>query len=505
MVRYQFLDIKLTIAHAGIFVMVYSIVLGVPFGLAVLGQDRLVEALGRNWFWVPMTMLFTLATMGPFLYMLIRKKAEERILADELRARHLLIRVSRGMADIRDTGRLLRLIRHVLSRALRAREVRVFLKNPDGYRDTEGSPRRDLLLTGDDPLVLRLKTSQDICNADELSLSLKSGAGNAAEIAARMRGLSANIAVPLVIHDGLAGLVTLGGRFDHEPWTENILDSLRMMAGQTALAIENCRYFEAEKERLNLENAQARRESLDMLVATMAHEIDNPITGAIVQADMAKTLLEQVKNLIPPDIYAETVFALDYVNTNVWRVSKIVKAVEDYSKGGEGSLGPTSIYEVLEKYRPLQELQLKSAPQINYSEEIEPGLPGVMAETVLIEEILMNYTENALHAIRRKETDKQIRLSIKRRDGFLRLAVHDNGYGMSPEIARQVFEVPATTKASSEGTGLGLYRVRKICVILGARYGGESPGPGQGSDFWVEIPFIEDGAENGAADPAPGS
>jgi signal transduction histidine kinase len=490
------MDIRLVITKVGIFLMVYSLVLGAPFGLAVWGRVRLVEALGDNWFWVPMTMLFALATLGPFLYTRVRRGAEERILADELRVRDLLIRVSRGMADVRDTGRLLRLVRHVLSRALRVREVRIFLKDPGaGYRAVEGTDRREVTLGYDDPLVKRLGSGRDIIAADDLPVKLKLNSAvkdEFAALASRMREISASLAVPLVVRDELEGFITMDGRQDYEPWTDNILGSLRVMANQTVLALENCRHFEAEKERLTVENAMERRESLDMLVATMAHEIDNPITGVIGQADMVRELVERLRELVPPETYAELLNALQYINTDAWRVSRIVKSVEDYSKGGEGALSPTSVAGALEPYRPLRHLQFKKAGgTITYTEEVEPNLPEVMAEVVLLEEILMNYMENALHAVSRLTTEKRIHLSIVRRGDFVRIEVRDNGYGMSPKVARQVFEVPTTTKGSSEGTGLGLYRVRKICGILGARYGGESPGPLRGSAFWVEIPVIK--------------
>ena len=79
----------------------------------------------------------------------------------------------------------------------------------------------------------------------------------------------------------------------------------------------------------------------------------------------------------------------------------------------------------------------------------------------------------------------------------MRMEMSDNGYGIPEKVLKQLFEVPTTTKGSSEGTGIGLYRVRQICNILKAKYGAVSPGDGQGATFFVEIPFANQGKNHG--------
>ena len=64
--KYRLLDINIALTRAGIFVFVYTLVLGIPFGLAGWGREGLVSILGQNWFWAPMIILLVLATAGPF-------------------------------------------------------------------------------------------------------------------------------------------------------------------------------------------------------------------------------------------------------------------------------------------------------------------------------------------------------------------------------------------------------------------------------------------------------
>ncbi|MBF0533196.1 MAG: hypothetical protein HQL23_08925 [Candidatus Omnitrophica bacterium] len=53
-------------------------------------------------------------------------------------------------------------------------------------------------------------------------------------------------------------------------------------------------------------------------------------------------------------------------------------------------------------------------------------------------------------------------LKVFSQNKHVRIEVHDNGYGMPQKILEGIFTTPATTKGSSEGTGLGLYRVRQM-------------------------------------------
>lgn len=102
----------------------------------------------------------------------------------------------------------------------------------------------------------------------------------------------------------------------------------------------------------------------------------------------------------------------------------------------------------------------------------------------------MNLVENAYHAVIHNEGQKNVSLRIyKKDDRFVRIETQDNGYGITPRIKSQLFQVPTTTKGSSEGTGLGLYRIRQICEILKGTYGAESGGRGQGALFYVELPI----------------
>ena len=103
----------------------------------------------------------------------------------------------------------------------------------------------------------------------------------------------------------------------------------------------------------------------------------------------------------------------------------------------------------------------------------------------------MNFVRNSLHAVRRNE-EKKISLKIFRKnETIIRIECTDNGYGIPREIINDIFLSSMTTKGSSEGTGLGLYRVRKIVDLFRGKVWAESEGKGRGATFIVELPVYE--------------
>jgi signal transduction histidine kinase len=300
--------------------------------------------------------------------------------------------------------------------------------------------------------------------------------------------MSARVVVPFIWQEQPLGFLVLGERENQEVYSENILNSLNILGDQTALAVEHCAFLTHEKEMLDQQNTQARRESLDMLVSTMAHEIDNPITAVVGNVDLLKEDLSEFKKFLPNGAYENIAEMCDGIQKDAWRVSKIVKAVEDYSKGEKGKHHAVLISNVLIPYHSLLPMIRNAHPPAKYTEDVEDNLHPIWSEEILIEEILVNLAENAFHAVRFKKDNRHVVLDIKRKNNHVRIAFQDNGYGMTEKVRKQVFQVPTTTKGSAEGTGLGLYRVRQICELLNGTYGAESAGKDKGAVVWVKLP-----------------
>lgn len=497
MSRFHLMDIKIAFTRLSIFFLVYSIVLGIPFGLAIWGQEWLKSMFAENWFWTHTIILLLSATSGPFIYLYIQKKTEEKIFQEEKRMQDLLMNASYGMNTIHDAVKLFKLIINVIVKILKVRIAAIYILDADAKQyDIKNTTLNDPIksIPATSPLISWLLHKKLPVVYEEIKL--QSDIENANEIASLLMDMSASVVVPIIVNNTLLGFIILGERDSNEMYSRDLLNILAVLGNQAALAIENCQFLEAEKELLKKEGARARRESLDMLVSTMAHEIDNPIQGAIGQAEMLKMCIDFFRHNLPKETIDEIYDYCEKINFNCQRVSKIVKAVENYSKRETGNLKKVDFDAVIVPYHSLIPMVQKQYKAVEYIENIEQNLPLIWAEEIMIEEILMNLVENAYHAVIHNTSEMKVQLSIfKKDDDFVRLEVKDNGYGIAPKIKKQLFQVPTTTKGSSEGTGLGLYRVRQICEVLKAKYGADSDGRGFGAIFYVEIPIFNENSQ----------
>jgi len=138
------------------------------------------------------------------------------------------------------------------------------------------------------------------------------------------------------------------------------------------------------------------------------------------------------------------------------------------------------IQDVVEALRtPLQE----SLAQLT----VRRPLGIVMGERTTLAQVFMNLVNNALKFVA-PGTSPLVRIFSERRDGWLRLLVHDNGIGIAAEHQGKIFAVFERLHGTEEypGTGVGLAIVRKAMERLGGRYGVDST-PGCGSTFWIEL------------------
>ena len=115
----------------------------------------------------------------------------------------------------------------------------------------------------------------------------------------------------------------------------------------------------------------------------------------------------------------------------------------------------------------------------------------VNADAVGLETILSNLLDNSIKACAAADSSR-IRIAAERRDNQLRIVVSDDGAGFPAEDAQMIFEkfyrAGDEMRRSTPGTGLGLYIVRRLCELSGARITAHSDGPGKGAVFEIYWP-----------------
>ena len=122
-------------------------------------------------------------------------------------------------------------------------------------------------------------------------------------------------------------------------------------------------------------------------------------------------------------------------------------------------------------------------------ELVVEGTASARTDRDRVVQILGNYVSNA---IRYAPPGSAVRIHLGDADGHARVAVSDAGPGLTHEQLDAVFQRfyrvdPARSRAEG-GSGIGLAIVAALAPAIGGRAWAESPGPGRGSTFWLELP-----------------
>jgi len=119
--------------------------------------------------------------------------------------------------------------------------------------------------------------------------------------------------------------------------------------------------------------------------------------------------------------------------------------------------------------------------------DVVAPLPSVMAEPIVLEQVLTNLISNAAK-FQRDNVQVQVTVRAEHTAGRVRIWVEDNGIGIAPEHQERIFNVFERLHGDETypGTGIGLAIVREGMALMGGRAGVESD-PEKGSRFWIEF------------------
>lgn len=503
--KYQLMDIRVAFSRIGIFVLVYTIVLGIPFGVTFWGKEILINVFGQHWYWVPIVLSTVFATAGPFIYIFIQRKAEDQLLREERRINHLLTQASYGMTSIRHLSRLFSLVIELLSKILRVEKAQLFILNQTAGQYELKAPddtKCPASINDESALVTELMRRKYPIVYDEIRSRAEGNHSDKhpQEVLAQMDEISCHVVVPIVIETNLMGFITLGDRKTKEIYSNELLNALAVFGNQTALALQNCYFLEAEEKRWEEESLMERRRSLDHLVASMAHEIDNPMTMVRGQTEVVQMYIKDPRVEMPDEIRKIIDGAHAFVFESQERVSGMVKAIERYSKQAPGALIPMKITEAEADYWKLSGKSF-GLEHIKYTRDVADNLPYILGDSIQLMEVFMNFAENSRHAVSKVEV-KQVKLKIfQKNKDWIRIEFSDTGSGIEKKLLKDVFLPYVTTKGSSEGTGMGLHHVRRIIQLHKGHIWAESEGKNKGSTMVVEFPVYKGEIKDDKSDP----
>ncbi len=196
--------------------------------------------------------------------------------------------------------------------------------------------------------------------------------------------------------------------------------------------------------------------SVGRLAAGVAHEINNPLGGIL------NCLYNLRKGTLSPSRQEEYRVSME---DGVRRVQKIVRQLLDFSQQHEPEFALTDINHVVDRVLILT-THLFAPKRITLETAFSQGLPNVMVDRHMIEQVLMNLVLNAVQAM----TDGgklTIRTSVV--EGVCLIEVCDTGSGIPPAVLPRIFDPFFSTNREGEGTGLGL----SVSLGIVERHGGK--------------------------------
>lgn len=256
--------------------------------------------------------------------------------------------------------------------------------------------------------------------------------------------------------------------------------------------VDVTRVLELEQQHRNLE-ARLRRaerlESLGVLAAGIAHEINNPTGSILLAAEHA------LRTLRDPVALSSTDEALQTIVAEAQRCGRIVRNVLKFAREEPSEKWPIDPNQVA---RRAAERVAKRAEEagVRFTVTLGSGLSDVRANPTDLEQALVNVLENALDA---GEAGSHLELSTLASPRGVRFVVRDDGPGMSEDVRARALEPFFSTRGDAGGTGLGLSLVHGIVREHGGVLELESE-PARGTCITIELVGWE--SDSGAAEGA---
>jgi signal transduction histidine kinase len=402
------------------------------------------------------------------------------------------------------------LVRTGVERAIPNQRTRLFVgEAPDPLREVGGD---GVTLPG--PLVPPLAPGRVLTVFDSAESYPSPASADRAREA--LRGLQAEVAVPLWLHGGLVGVLTAGPKRSGLFYTAGDADFLRALAHQVAIALQNAASYEelmalnasleervaertAEVEASNRDLAAALRTlqqaqvqlvqsekmaSLGRLVAGVAHEINNPVSFIATSVSPLRRRIERAAAAAPPEVgrlLGEAREIVDIMARGAERTTAIVQDLRTFSRLGEATRKVVDLHDALDTTLRLLEARWRERVAVHRD---YGDLPPVECDPGQINQVFMNVLANACDAV---GEGGNVWIETRCDGDDVEIVVRDDGPGMTAEVRQRVFDPFFTTKDVGHGTGLGLAISHQIVTAHGGRIEVDSE-PGRGAAIRIRIP-----------------
>lgn len=246
--------------------------------------------------------------------------------------------------------------------------------------------------------------------------------------------------------------------------------------------------------------ASARLATMGELASTLAHELNQPLAAISSYTTGALNMIESKGSgtfnldLLKP--------ALEKASAQAQRAGQIIRSVHTFVKRRDPRREAVAVQGLIDSVIPLVELQARQFFVVTQT-QVEADLPVVLADRVMLEQVLLNLTRNAIESMQDIAPERRIlRITATRETDAsahpaIAVSVIDQGHGIPQEVAERLFSPFFSTKA--EGMGMGL----NICRTAVEFHGGtlvHQNNPAGGTIFRFTLPVTVQTMANSSED-----
>jgi len=250
----------------------------------------------------------------------------------------------------------------------------------------------------------------------------------------------------------------------------------------TTMDITERKLAEQEREKLRKLEAELvhmnRVSTMGEMAASLAHEVKQPISAAVMNAEVCLELLQREQPYVP-----DLTDATSAMLRSAKRAADIIDSVRSLTRRGTPKREVVVVNDVIREIDALLQNQARQY-SVGVHLQLKEKVPCVVGDRVQLQQVVMNLMLNAIEAMNDAGGELVVKSELTDA-GYVLISVSDTGVGLPKENEAHIFEAFFTTK--SQGSGMGLAISRSIVESHGGRLWATG-NPGRGATFYVQLP-----------------